>query len=119
MTPAIIRQLRERMPDMPIIVLAKEPDPEGNRLNVQDYVIDCESVFPIFSSKSALTQSLGGSDLGRPTIAISRPLLGQILNGTEVFLLDPRLPSQLRFTAAEYREAFPEPFVSPAGGLAG
>jgi hypothetical protein len=107
-----IRQIRERVPEMPIIVLVKQPDLSSHVLDVQDYVVDGESVVPMFSSRATLTQSLAGADLGRPTFAIARPLLGQMLKGNEVFLLDPRLPAQLRFTAAEYREAFPEPFNS-------
>ena len=105
--------LRERVPDMPIIVLAKRPDMSSRVLDIQDYVINGESVIPLFSTEAALTASLRGAQLGRPTMAIARPLLASVLGGNEVFLLDPQLPSQLRFTAAEFREAFPEPFVLP------
>ena len=66
-----IRMIRERVPEMPIIILVKEPDPKGRVLDVQDYVIDGENVLPMFSSKATLTQSLGGTDLGRPTISIA------------------------------------------------
>ena len=114
-----IRQIRERVPEMPIIVLVKEPDPSSRVLDVQDYVIDGENVLPMFSSKEALNRSPGGADIKRPKLAIARPLLGHVLKGKEVFLLDPGLPMQLRFTAAEYREAFPEPFNPPTTKGAG
>jgi hypothetical protein len=111
-----VPQLRERLPEMPLIVLGREPDSNQDVLDVQDYVINGENVIPIFSSNAALKQSLGGADLGRPVYAISRSLLGQLLKGREVLLLDPTLPSQTRFTAAEYREAFPEPSASSSDG---
>jgi hypothetical protein len=113
-----VRQLRERLSEKPLIVLCREPNPNQNLLDVQDYVINAENVIPIFSSHAALKQSLRGGDLGRPVYAISRSLLAQVLKGDEVLLLDPTLPSQMRFTAAQYREAFPEPFTWPSDGNA-
>lgn len=106
-----IKLLRERVPEMPIIVLVKQPEMSSRVLDIQNYVINGESVIPLFSTKAALNESLRGADLGRPTFVITRPLLVSMLHGSEVFLLDPQLPSQLRFTAAEFREAFPEPYV--------
>jgi hypothetical protein len=50
-----------------------------------------------------------GTDLGRPAVTIDRGLLASVLRGDEVFLLDPRLASELRFTALEFRGAFPGP----------
>ena len=41
-----------------------------------------------------------------------------LLRGDEVFLLDPRLPSELRFTALEFRRAFPGPRGGGSGGEA-
>lgn len=114
-TPAErIKLLRERIPEMPIIVLVKQPELSSHVLDVQDYVINGESVIPLFSTQAALTEALHGATLSRPTMAIARPLLASVLRGNEVLILDLQLPSQIRFTATEFREAFPEPLVLPA-----
>jgi hypothetical protein len=94
---------------MPIVLLAKEPAMDDRSLALQNYRVDGELVIPLFSSEAALRESTQGADLGRPAVAIARGLLASLLRGDEMFLLDPRLPSELRFTALEFRRAFPDP----------
>jgi hypothetical protein len=69
-----------------------------------------ETVIPLFSSKDALAESTRGVDLGRPLIQISRAFLAQVSQGHEIYLLDPQLQGQVRFSVADLRQAFPEPF---------
>ena len=110
--------VRDRVPEAPIALLAKEPAMEDRSLTLQDYRVDGEPVIPLFSSEAALRESTHGGDLGRPAVAIDRGLLVSLLRGDEVFLLDPRLPSELRFTALEFRRAFPGPRGGGSGGEA-
>ncbi len=109
-SPEIIALLRQRLVEMPLIVLSKPLDPQSQLLNVQDYVIDGETVIPLFSSRDALQQSAGGQTLGQGVIEIARKLLAEVSRGHEIYLLDPRLPGEIRFTALDLRLAFP---VSP------
>jgi len=105
------RLLRQRLPEKPIIVLCSPLDPASDVLNIQDYVMNGETVVPLFSSWEALNESTHGKDLGRPVVEISRSLLAYLAHGSEVFLLDPALDSELRFTVSDLRSAFPEPLV--------
>jgi hypothetical protein len=98
--------LRERVPEAPIVLLAKQPKGRDRSLTIQNYHVNGELVIPLFSSEAALEESTQGVDLGCPPVAIDRALLASIIQGDEVFLLDPQLPSQLRFTALEFRQAF-------------
>jgi hypothetical protein len=107
MSGARTRLVRERVPEPPIVLLAQEPVPDDRALVLQNYRIDGELVIPLFSSEAALRESTQGADLNCPAVAIDRALLGSLLRGDEVFLLDPRLESELRFTAPEFRRAFP------------
>jgi hypothetical protein len=97
------------VPEKPIVLLAKEPAMDDRSLTIQNYWVDGELVIPLFSSETALSESTEGTDLGRPAMAIARAFLASVLRGDEVFLLDPRLASELRFTALEFRRAFPGP----------
>ena len=99
--------LRERVPEAPIVLLAKAPKGNERSLIIQNFHIDGEFVIPLFSSEKAFRESTQGVDLG-PAVAIDRGLLASVLHGDEIFLLDPRLPSELRFDAVEFRQAFPE-----------
>jgi hypothetical protein len=98
--------LRESVPEAPIVLLAKQPKGRDRSLTIQNYQVNGELVIPLFSSEAALEESTQGVDLGCPALAIDRALLASILRGDEVFLLDPQLPSELRFTALEFRQAF-------------
>ncbi|MES2644311.1 MAG: hypothetical protein V4850_32800 [Myxococcota bacterium] len=89
------------------MVLATQPELTSNVLALQDYVVGGEHIIPLFTSAQALSASVGAGGLGMPTYAIHRSLLAQISTPDMVFLLDPQLPSQLRFTGAELNEAFP------------
>ncbi len=101
----LVKALKDRLQKPPIILLAKEPHGEDRRLSVQNFYVDGELVIPMFSSEAALHESTQGADLGLTAIWIKPRLLASILQGDEVFLLDPRLPSELRFTASEFRQA--------------
>jgi hypothetical protein len=105
-TPDAILRLRERLPEMPIVLLSKRPDPNSHVLDIQDYVVAEETVIPLFSSPEALRASARGVELGRPQFQIHRGLLVSLAKGHEVYLLDPQTEGQLRFTAAELRPAF-------------
>lgn len=105
------RLLRQCLPEKVIIVLCSPLDPASDVLNVQDYVMGGETVVPLFSSWEALQQSTCGKDLARPVVEISRSLLTYVAHGSEVFLLDPQLETELRFTVSDLRSAFPEPLV--------
>jgi hypothetical protein len=100
------KPLRESVPEAPIVLLAKQPKGRDRSLTLQNYHVNGELVIPLFSSEAALEESTQGVDLGCPALAIDRGLLASILPGDEVFLLDPQLPSELRFTALEFRQAF-------------
>jgi len=110
---ARIKLLRERMPEMPIIVLVKQPELSGNMLDIQDYKINGESVIPLFSTEAAVNLSLRDQWTTRTKMRIARPLFASMLHGNEIFVLDPQSAFSLRFTAAEFREAFPESLVPP------
>ena len=112
--PDRIAQLGTRVPPQPIVVLMKQPDPAGHLIDFQTYVIDGVDTMPMFTSVEALTTSLGGENLGRPTYAIARAILVQMLQGDHTILLDPGLPSQFRFTSGEFREAFPPLPLNPS-----
>jgi|ERR1043166_3403180 hypothetical protein len=96
-------KLQETLPEMLIVVLSKPLDPNGQTISLQDFVVNGESIIPLFTSEAPFRQSTGGVDLGRPVMAISRDLLASLLHGNEVFLLDPQLPSERRFTAADLK----------------
>jgi len=102
-----VARLRECLPEMPIIILSKAMEPKSQVLNIQDYVIDGETVIPLFSSESAMRESVGKENLGKPVIKIKRELLSQVCSDHQIFLLDVKLPTQLRFTAVELKSAFP------------
>lgn len=99
--------LRERVPSKPIVVLRQEPDLGGSVIDIQSFVVDGESVIPLFSSLACLTASFGGTPRW-PPYGIALTYLLKKLRGDEIFLLNPRLPSELRFSAAELRRAFPK-----------
>ena len=115
MSGARTKLVRGRVPEMPIVLLAKEPAMDDRSLAIQNYRVDGDLVIPLFSSEAALWESTQGADLGRPAVAIARGLLASLLRGDEVFLLDPRLASELRFTAPEFRRAFPDAGGSGSG----
>ena len=102
-----VARIRELVPERPVIVLKRRPDLAGHILDVQTYLMDGEDVMPIFSSAKALRESLAGEDLARPFYEIERSLLVKCLRGEHIVLVDPRLPTQFRFTTSELREAFP------------
>ena len=107
-TDDIISLLRQRLPEMPIIILSKPLEPSSSVLDIQDYVMGGETIIPLFSSDEAFQASTRGTDLGRPRIEIARSLLAEISKGNEIYLLDPQLNGQLRFSAAELKLAFPD-----------
>ena len=108
MTTIQIMILQDRVPEELIAILASHPDMNGQSLILQDYRVRGELVIPLFSSEVSLQESIQSADLGCAVVAISRGLLASILHGSEVFLLDPGLQSELRFTAGEFRQAFPQ-----------
>jgi hypothetical protein len=110
-TTDLVLLLQQRLPERPIIVLCRQPDLNSHVLDIQDYVIDGESIIPLFSSPEALRASTRGADLGRPLFEIDRALLTSVAKGHEVYLLDPQTDRQLRFSARDLLSAFPEPFV--------
>lgn len=99
--------IRKRVPEAPIILLAKQPKGDERSLTIQNYSVNGELVIPLFSSEASLQESTQGADLGVPSVSIDRGLLASILQGDEVLLLDPSLRSELRFTAVDFRQAFP------------
>lgn len=107
MAAARLELVRRSIPEVAIVVLTAQPDLSGNLLTLQDYVVAGEHVIPVFTSEQAMSVSVGPGGLGRPTYSVRRDLLAQISTPDTVFLLDPQLPSQLRFTGEELREAFP------------
>jgi hypothetical protein len=109
-----IEHLRKSIPPQPIVVLMKQPDPAGHVLDFQTYIMDGVDTMPMFTSPETLVVSLRGGTLGRPTFAVSREILAQMIQGDHALLLDPGLPSQFRFTSGEFREAFPPPPPSPS-----
>ena len=120
MVPDAILLLRQRLPEMPIVLLSERPDPDSDVLDIQDYVMGGETVIPLFSSPEALRASVGRTNLGRPQFRIDRGLLVSLAKGHEVYLLDPQTDGQLRFTATDLRAAFapraaslPPPLVDP------
>jgi SseB protein N-terminal domain len=100
--------LRDRIPEAPIVLLAKPLVIDERSFTIQNFHVKGELVIPLFSSQAALQESTQGTDLGLPPVTIKREFLASILHGDEVFLLDPQLQSELRFTASEFRRAFPE-----------
>lgn len=68
-----------------------------------------EYVIPVFTSESSFNASVGPEGLGKPIYAIRRDLLAEIATPETVFLLDPRLTSQLRFTGADLKAALQVP----------
>jgi hypothetical protein len=97
--------LQTRVPPRPVIIFSHMPAPEDTVLGIQDYVRDGESFIPIFDSADAL-RSAGGSD-GKPAFEIDRALFVSVLKGTETLILNPSLPSELRFHASDLQRAFP------------
>jgi hypothetical protein len=108
--------LRSTIPARLTILLAEKPDLDGDTLRVQDYVRDGKSFIPVFDSPEALRASTAGVELGRQALEIDRALLASVLTGNETLVLNPGMRSELTFSAAEFRRAFPEPFVPSAAG---
>jgi hypothetical protein len=99
---------REVIGEKVLIVLAKEPDREGNVLDVQDYILNGESYIPIFSSKEAFQQSTRGAKMDKPVWAIDRRLFVELSRSKQVIILDIGLPTEIRFTGQELTQIFPE-----------
>ncbi len=95
----------DTIPKSLIIVLVKDMEKSHIPNDLQRYVINSEAVIPLFSSKAAMAQSLHGESLVRPTKEVSRSILASLLNDNQVYLLDPGLPTELRFTAAQLQQA--------------
>lgn len=110
-----VAETRKRLPEMPIAVLAEQPDMTGNILTLQDYIINGASIIPLFTSEQALQASVGAGDLGKPTWRVHRDVLAAATAPNTVYLLDPELPSEFRFTGVDLQRAFPAQ-PAPAAG---
>lgn len=103
--------LRSRIPRRLTIILAERPDLNGKTLRIQDYIRDGRSFIPIFESPDALRAATGGTDLDLVIWEIDRAFFVSILKGNETLVLNPSLNSELTFSAADLRRAFPDAFV--------
>jgi hypothetical protein len=103
---------RKILSEKVLIVLARNPHPKSHIIDVQDYVRNGESYIPFFSSKEAFQESTRGTGLGKPVWAIDRRLFVELAQTNQVLILNLGLPTEMRFTGAELKAIFPEPFTT-------
>jgi hypothetical protein len=84
-----------------IILLSKELTGDSKEINIQDYVENGVSFFPVFTTMDKFTESTKGVDLGKPKIEIDGILLLSILKGNETLRVNPGLADQQNFRASE------------------
>ena len=108
---------REIIGEKVLIVLAKEPDPNGYVLDIQDYIRNGESYIPFFSSQEAFQKSTGGKGLGKPVWEIDHRLFIELTGSNQVLILDLGLPTEMRFTGQELKQMFPERLNIEQDGL--
>ena len=87
--------------DMVTIVLAERPQPEDIHLTIQDFVINGQSMVPMFTSPELFTQSLKGRDFPYPVVEIRFGALMQMLSRTETIIVNPGTDGQFMFNVAD------------------
>ena len=102
---------RETIGEKVVIVLAKEPDPNGYVLDIQDYIRNGESYIPFFSSQEAFQKATAGKGLGKPVWEIDHRLFVALTGSNQVLILDLGLPTEVRFTGQELKQIFPERLI--------
>jgi hypothetical protein len=102
---ARLASIRARVPKSPVVILARGSEKPRIPADLQRYIINGEAVIVLFGSQTAIIESLGGAELDRGTSEMSRHLLANLLREHDVFILDPQLPTELRFTAGELGQA--------------
>lgn len=83
--------------DMVTIVLAQKPQENDIHLTIQDFVINGQSMVPLFTSPELFQQSLQGRDFPYPVVEIRFGLLVEMLEGSETILVNPGTPEQYAF----------------------
>ena len=105
-------QIRDTVPAKVVVILAKDPDPTGKTISLQDYDRNGRMFIPIFRSKEAFQQSTKGG-VKNPIYEIDRRLFVSMLKGSEMVIVDVALPSELVTNATDLKRIFPEPFNPP------
>jgi hypothetical protein len=87
-----------------VVILAKEMNPKGFDIYLQDYIVDGYSILPVFTSKDEQEKSFQGTDPGKPIIEIDGILFAMLLNGIEKVIVNPSLANEKTFLGSEIKE---------------
>jgi len=72
-----------------VVVIARAPNPNGNIIAFQDFVVEGEKVIPIFSDAAHFKAEAAGSGFEHEGMEIDLKLLVSILRGYELLVLNP------------------------------
>ena len=89
-----------------IVFLSKEPDPESNILDIQDFIENGKSSIPVFTSTEKMTESTQGAELPFPKYQIDGLFLLSIMNGNETLRVNPTLSDEAFFKASDLKEYY-------------
>ena len=84
-----------------VTIIGELGDDRSSDITIQDFVIEGETVIPVFSSASAFSTQTEGSPYAGKGIEIDLALLQNILRGDEILMLDPGSPARRRLTVPE------------------
>lgn len=75
-------------------------------IRLQNFIINGESVYPIFSDEAAFKRQIVGSGFEMQGLNIKVHFLLSFLRGDEVFLLNPGDAEPVRLTTADLARAY-------------
>lgn len=89
-----------------IVFLSKEPDPNSNVLDLQDFIEEGKSFIPVFTSQEKLTESIQGAELPYSQIKIDGMFLLSIMKGDETIRVNPTLNDEAYFISADLKDHY-------------
>ena len=72
-----------------VVVIARAPDPKGNIIVFQDFVVEGEDFIPIFSDPAHFKTEAAGSGFEHEGTEIDLKLFVSVLRGDELLVLNP------------------------------
>ncbi|MBI2419951.1 MAG: SseB family protein [Ignavibacteriales bacterium] len=91
-----------------LVILEEDPNTNGNKIILSEYVIDEESFIPVFTSEDALEEATEEIEIEQPIWEINGVLLASLLTNEDFVVVNPGLKDQEDFTGAEIIEVMKE-----------
>lgn len=89
--------------DKVTVILASELDTKSTIINIQDYIENGKSFFPVFSSPEEFKKSTQGVDIGKKILEIDPYFFLSLLSGKELLRINPNLSDEIYFNASDLK----------------